>query len=135
MTNFTDGPAAGKNLNLSRSPIFLRVCVDAKGNVDALDLLEDTPKPDEKIHVYQKMHDEGTVHVDGRDKNGKRFGRWYRMATYCLCKMQPDEATGRSKEAWPKWCGEERDRQCRSGEMKVTPTDEPSLSDTGKTFP
>lgn len=45
MTTFTDGPAAETVLELRRAPKFLRVVRDADGTVDALDQLNDTPKP------------------------------------------------------------------------------------------
>lgn len=104
MTKFTDGPAAGKTLCLGRAPIFLCVVKDKAGEVDALDQLDDVPKPDESITVYRKVSDDGTVHVDGRDKSGKRFGRWYQAATYVIHSVQPDDATARDKEAWAAWC-------------------------------
>lgn len=50
---FLDGPASGTTVGLRRAPNYLRVVIGANGKVDALDLLSDTPREDEKIHVYQ----------------------------------------------------------------------------------
>lgn len=53
MIRFLDGPADGTELSLRRAPRFLRVVVDAKGRIDALDLLDDVAGAGETVHVYQ----------------------------------------------------------------------------------
>jgi hypothetical protein len=114
MTKFIDGPASHVVLELQRSPLFLRVvhdttyatavCKKARREWDALDLLTDTPRLGEKVYVYVKVSDDGTVHVDGRDaKTGKRFGRWLSMATYKLFDPQPPDATTRNTKLWQEW--------------------------------
>lgn len=106
MTKFTNGPAAGKVLELLRMPmpLFLRVTKAQDGTIDALDQLDDTPRDDEELFLYRKARDDGTVHVDGRDKKGKRFGKWYNCCTYTLHETQPDQATMRDGALWPAWC-------------------------------
>lgn len=104
MTTFQDGPAEGSHLCLARAPVFLRVVVNAAGAIDALDQLDDVAGEDEKIFAYRIVGGSGSVHVDGRDKSGKRFGRWYRYGDYKLVATQPDEATLRDNKAWAEWC-------------------------------
>jgi hypothetical protein len=117
-TRFRDGPAEGKVLQLSRTPMpyFLRVTQKPDGTIDALDQVEDTPEDDEKIFVYRKISDDGTVHVDGRDKDGKRFGRWYTCCTYALHETQPEDAVLRGKDSWPAWCRSEYEKRPLPGE-------------------
>jgi len=105
MTKFTDGPAAGKILPLARMPmpLFLRVVKDG-GDIDALDQADDEPKAGEELFAYRKASSDGTVHVDGRDKNGKRFGRWYESCTYALCDNQPSQEVMRGTDSWREWC-------------------------------
>jgi hypothetical protein len=108
MTKFLNGPAAGQHLSLGRSPYFLRVCRTSAGKWDALDQLDDTPKPTEEIHVYRRATTPMTMHVDGRDpKTGKRFGRWTSIADYVLHDEQPDDPTARNPDAWPQWCAQQ----------------------------
>lgn len=109
MTKFTDGPAAGCCLNLGRSPVFLRV-VEHDGKFDALDQLDDMPGDHESITVYRKVSDDGTVHIDGRDKKGKRFGAWYQCATYAIYGNQPEDKTARTPALWMSWCKAEYER-------------------------
>lgn len=103
MTKFENGPAADTTLCLARVPLFLRVAVADNGEVDALDQLDDEAKADETLYAYRKVSDDGTVHVDGRDRQGRRFGRWYVCATYALCEHQPDQATMLDVAAWREW--------------------------------
>ena len=119
MTDFTNGPAKGKILELTRvpMPLFLRVTQGIEGDIDALDKLEDTPTADEILFAYKKIADKGTVHIDGRDKQGKRFGRWYNPCTYALVEQQPDQATMRDKTKWQAWCTEQ---VAKSKEEKTT---------------
>jgi len=81
------------------------------GQWDALDQIADIPESDEVVHCYRMKSHDGTVHYDGRDKNGKRFGRWEEMATYALSKVQPDEATMRNNIAWRKWCQAQKEAE------------------------
>lgn len=57
--NALDGPAGTVVLTLRRCPVFLRLVQDeTTRRWDALDQLDDTPGPDERIHVYRRV--EGT---------------------------------------------------------------------------
>ncbi len=108
MSTFLNGPAEGTNLTLGRSPYFLRVVRTPEGKWDALDQLDDTPSPDEEIHVYRIASEPMTSHVDGRDpKTGKRFGRWMSIADYVFHDEQPDDRTARYKAAWQEWCADQ----------------------------
>lgn len=108
MLKFLDGPAAGVVLACSRAPHFLRVvhATDSRESEqewDALDQLTDTPRHGEKVYVYRKTEDHGWVHYDGRDKNGRRFGRTEQCADYRLHESQPDDATLRNNAKWAGW--------------------------------
>lgn len=112
MLKFLDGPAQGVMLSCARAPMFLRVVQatdsrESEQEWDALDQLTDRPRPGERIHVYIKAADHGTVHYDGRDKHGKRFGRWEQMADYRICDPQPDETTLRDQARWEAWAREQ----------------------------
>ncbi len=118
MLTFLDGPASGKSLTCARAPKFLRLVLDPDGNLDALDLLTDTPRGCETIHVYVKVEDLGSVHYSGRDRHGKRFGRWEQCASYRLLDQQPADATARDTSAWRAWA------TARAAEMAQQPTAE-----------
>lgn len=95
MVSFLDGPAAGVTLMLRRAPIYLRVTFNPAGKVDALDQLDDEPKPDEIVHVYRKVPGtSGKVHV--------RPGGCYEMGDY----RHVADAVGdelRDTAAWRSW--------------------------------
>lgn len=108
MSTILDGPAAGAKLSLGRSPYFLRVVRKPGGEWDALDQLDDTPEPNEEIHVYRCVSEPITAHFDGRDpKTGKRYGRWMSIANYSLHTEQPDDETARYRPAWQEWCAQQ----------------------------
>lgn len=108
MTTIHDGPAQGAKLTLQRSPIFLRVVRKPGGEWDALDQLTDEPAPDEEIHVYRRIGEPTTAHIDGRDpKTGKRYGRWMSFAEYRLHPEQPGDAQARLRSSWQEWCNEQ----------------------------
>jgi|GEM_PF-2209605 hypothetical protein len=59
-----DGPCAGR-YSARRSPYFLRAVRDTtNGKVDLLDQLDDTPRPTERVHVYEAFP--GTISSDLR---------------------------------------------------------------------
>lgn len=107
-TNFIDGPAAGTVLSLQRAPLMLRVVVDRDGKVDALDLLADSPKPNESVYCYIMAGPPGpTGFIDGRDpKTGRRWGHPFASATYRLHDVPPSDETMRSNHAWSGWVNE-----------------------------
>jgi hypothetical protein len=103
MTTFTNGPADGQILMISRAPHFLRV-VESAGEFDALDQLDDKPTPEEAIHVYEIVGQPGMAFVDGTDpKTGKRFGRRVCIATYNYV-GEVSDARIRETEDWKAWC-------------------------------
>jgi hypothetical protein len=110
MTSFHDGPANGKTLTLKRAPLFLRVTVGQDGKIDALDQLDDAPMPDEKILVYRRRGEAGSLHIDGRDKRGRRFGEWYAYGEYDLFAEQPADEILRNNQRWRNWCEVTRDQ-------------------------
>lgn len=103
MLKFLDGPAQNVTLCCARAPRFLRVTRSRKGQFDALDQLTDTPEPGEVLYAYEKAEDHGVVHYDGRDKQGRRFGRWEEVADYRLCTEQPSDAVMRDRKQWAAW--------------------------------
>ena len=105
MTEFINGPATGVSLNLARTPIYLRVVHDtAAGTWDALDQLDDVPKPTEEIHVYRIEGEPMRGFWDGTDKRGRRTGGMFIHAQYRHVIRQPDDDTARDAEAWKQWC-------------------------------
>lgn len=122
MTRFEDGPCKRAILHLQRTPIMLRVTMvfhhgngertgfgewDGQPTFDALDQLDDVPKPEEKIFVYRLKDHSGVRFVDGRDKKtGKRWGRSERIATYALYPTQPGDEILRDTAKWQQWCTE-----------------------------
>jgi hypothetical protein len=100
MTSFLSGPAEGKVLMLRRSPIFLRVVINADGKVDALDRLEDQPTANEQIHVYKLEGKVGTCHINRRGGGGGFFS----VATYRYLPQQPQDSDVREIHNWQAWC-------------------------------
>lgn len=112
MITFKQGPADGKTLSLQRVPVYLRVVVDGAGNIDALDQLDDTPRPGETIYVYKILNHAGTVHIDRRDpKTGRRVGEWMQMATYQLMEEQPTQEQARDTATWQNWVAEQAGKE------------------------
>ncbi len=100
MTTFQDGPAAGTTLMLKRAVRFLRVVVDAKNKVDALDQLYDQPAAGEKIFAYEITANPTMCHLNC----GGGRGGFYPIANYRLVPQQPDDATLRDTFSWGEWC-------------------------------
>jgi hypothetical protein len=99
MITFLDGPAEGKRLSLSRAPYFLRVVIDAAGNVDALDQLSDTIRAGEVAWVYYKTEDLGGVIFCSRGKGC----RHEEMATYKVFGEQPPQDLLCDNARWVEW--------------------------------
>jgi len=99
MTRFLDGPAQGTTLRLARSPMFLRVVIDAAGNVDALDQLDDDVRTGETAHVYKLFGDIGSVITCSRG----RGCRMEQIAEYRLHTKQPGQELLRDNQAWQTW--------------------------------
>jgi len=91
----------------SRFPLYLRVVVDDKGNVDVLDQLSDTPRDNETIHAYRMLL---------RAKNmGIACGRGGCKpiidGAYRYIEVQPDDATMMDHARWAEWCHAEHNRE------------------------
>lgn len=98
MTRFQDGPAKGQNLMLHRSPKFLRV-TEEEGVFDALDEPNDIPRPAEKLYAYERVKNEGMVHIN----RGRKGGGFYPVSEYRMIANQPSEEVMRSNVAWNDW--------------------------------
>lgn len=99
MTSFLDGPAAGHTLMLRRTPVYLRVVIDRKGKVDALDQLTDTPAAGETCHCYVLARKLGACHI----RAGKGRSGFYPVAEYRYRKAQPDQKVMLSNRDWAEW--------------------------------
>lgn len=92
------------------APIFLRVVKDCHTReIDALDLVTDTPRTTEVLHAYRLQGEVSRVHLY-RPKAGN--SGWYVVATYALVKEQPSQREMRHSLKWQKWC-EKEDKQSR----------------------
>lgn len=106
MTRFTDGPAAGKALHLRGSPKLLRVCVDRKGNWDALDQPTDMPAAGETMHVYRLDRIEKLNAICcTRGKGGSHS--FSSIAHYRLNEAQPSQQVMQSPMDFAAWCREQ----------------------------
>lgn len=106
MIRFLDGPAADAVLTLRRAPLLLRVVIGPRGAIDALDQLDDEPRPRERIHVYRRTDETRRIHLKCARGSGLRSG-WYLSADYRLHAEQPDEEVLRSTERWRSWAMEQ----------------------------
>ena len=108
MVTFLDGPAAGKTLDLRRAPFVLRVVINNRGTVDALDQLDDEIKPMEFAHVYRLTAPPQSIHVKAVKRSQSA---WRYIASYALAPgAQPDQAILRDNERWGQWCEENKAR-------------------------
>lgn len=101
MTTFDDGPAKGKHLNLRRAVHFLRVVKAPNGDIDALDQLGDTARPEETIYAYEISEAPSWCHIRSGKKGASGF---YAIARYHLFKDQPTDEVMRDNNAWSDWC-------------------------------
>jgi hypothetical protein len=99
LVQFSDGPAEGKVLHLRRAPWLLRVVMEG-GSVDALDQLDDAPKPSESIHVYRRIRQFSNAIYCTRGKGCHHVVAY----SYLLHELQPDDAAARDKQKWQAWC-------------------------------
>ena len=101
MVRFHGGPADKVILQLRRAPFILRVVTGAQGEWDALDQLDDEPKPDEQIVVYRLLGHPQWVHI--RASKPGMSGR-FAIADYECLRDQPADHQMRSNAAWQEWC-------------------------------
>lgn len=110
MTRFLDGPAIGKTLMLKRAPFFLRVTVSEsreKKTFDALDQLEDQPRPNEDLFVYEMVGKPGSCHV----RCGNGGSGFYMVADYKMVEVQPEDIILRDTAKWAEWVDQEAKRR------------------------
>lgn len=105
MIKFLDGPAADEVLFLRRAPVLLRVTRSPTGKWDALDQLDDEPRPREKIFVYRRVSEPTRYHMKMCPRSGSGF---YMNAEYKLFAEQPADEIMRETVAWRKWCEEKK---------------------------
>ena len=101
MSRFADGPAAGVFLAIARAPLFLRVVKADGGEWDALDQLDDQPRPGETITVYLRASEPALIHVD---LSNPRRGYWMQSAEYRVLVQQPPRDRIDGTENWQEWC-------------------------------
>jgi hypothetical protein len=107
MITFLDGPAEGQKLSLRRAPLYLRAVQARNGRWDALDQLDDSPKPGERVHVYVKAADHGGLFVRLSPRSASGY---YPRADYRLCEEQPADDVARDTEQWRAWAEEQREQ-------------------------
>lgn len=96
---FVGGPLDGRELSLQRGPLFIRGVVNrGNGRRDALDLLDDEPRPNETVSVYQLVWRTPTSHICSR---GEGCTLSY-MGTY-RWREDVDGEQLRDTEAWRAW--------------------------------
>ena len=110
MIRFLDGPAAGEVLQLRRAPIYLRVAIDAAGDVDALDQPGDKPKRSETLFAYRLKGKAGWVHLLVRGPDRRRKGGYFATGEYEVIEPQPDDATIREQARWEAWATAEYEK-------------------------
>lgn len=98
-----DGPAQGVSLSLRRAPILLRVVRGPRGRWDALDQLDDVPRPGESIHVYRLVP--GT-----RSFMCIRPGGCFEHGDYTHVSDAPAEETLRDTDRWRAWAERQGER-------------------------
>jgi peptidoglycan/LPS O-acetylase OafA/YrhL len=81
----------------------LRLSRAKGGKVDALDMPDDEPMPDETLVLYRREGEATFAFICSRgSRRGSKGGR-YAVATYVIAERQPDEATMRSRKLWELW--------------------------------
>lgn len=105
MVEFIDGPAKGAQLNLRRIPKFIRVVIDATGNVDALDLKTDRAQANEKVYVYRAVDN---TSVSGFVCGIKRAHGciFFNSCKYAMYKDQPENSIMHHRALWEQWVEE-----------------------------
>jgi hypothetical protein len=107
----TDGPAKNKRLVLTRTPLFLRVAISAKGTIDALDLVDDSPGETETVHVYRLDGKPAEVlYCCTEARTGRKYSRQEKLADYVYHSNQPSVDVGRDLTLWQTWCLTEQQR-------------------------
>lgn len=100
MIQFLDGPAEGETLMLRRAPHFLRVVISPRGNVDALDQIDDEPRPRERIFVYRLASTPSRYHIRCSPRSSSGM---FMQAKYRLFDPQPADEVLRDTKEWQAW--------------------------------
>lgn len=104
MLTFLDGPLQGRTLMARRAPFFVRATLSGGTQADVLDMLDDTPRHAEEVHVYHLDNRPSVVFVRaGKPSQGGRF----ETGTYRLSPVQPADAVARDNKEWCIWCVEQ----------------------------
>jgi hypothetical protein len=100
---FTGGPVDGKTLMCRRGPLFLRVVMNHKGEVDALDQVDDKIRSNETAYVYVAQFPSRAVFIRSSDRS--KSGCWAGNE-YVFCNEQPSSDILEDNEKWRAWVGE-----------------------------
>lgn len=92
---FMDGPLEGRSLTFERAPVFLRATINAGGEPDVLDQLDDEPHDEETIHLYTRG--EATGFACGRGQGASR-----QLVEYFHLPFIDGERF-REREVWQDW--------------------------------
>lgn len=85
---------------LRRAPKLLRVVVSPHGKLDALDQLEDEPRPREKVFVYERVGEPSWVHIKMSPRSSSGY---YAQVTYRFIDEQPSDGAIRDTRSWRGW--------------------------------
>lgn len=93
-----------KPLRLARAPLYLRFVMRGGdwNTLDALDQPDDAPQDGETVYAAIQV-DVGSVHIDGK-RNGRRFAKWMKHATYELLPSQPSQEVMMDWSRWQEFC-------------------------------
>lgn len=100
MLTLRGGPVEG-TYAAKRAPVYLRGVVDAEGERDVLDLLEDTPRAQEQVYVYRRVGEAGHVHLR-MSGAARRASGFYALADYEYLPDVDGEQV-RERDAWHAW--------------------------------
>ena len=96
MLQLKDGPCEGVYY-CRRAPDYLRAVINDKGEKDALDLIDDTPRDDELVFIYRLEGEPGWMHIHGTKVHG-----FYATGTYYYM-PEVDGKLLRDNAEWQKW--------------------------------
>lgn len=115
---FAGGPADGRECWLQRAPLFLRIVVDRRAElkrngkppaaaIDALDLLDDEPRPHEDVYVYRCAWSTPPAHICMR---GRGCHTSVSAAYHYVDDVDAQELGLGDTETWREWAEREGNR-------------------------
>lgn len=115
---FQDGPASvGVAVKLGRCPLFLRVAVDAAGEMRGLDAINSEPAAGEVLHVYERIEPSAAVKKGAFDLSDIGSRTLPNGCCVVYRWMNPEKTDPpmrdefiRTTEAWRSWCEAQRQR-------------------------